>query len=401
MSFALDGQDIDPNSQDGQKRLALAHRRGARPICRCRVSATQMYIAHQAGRFLIKRMPGTGAKHAPDCTSFEPPAELSGLGQVKGCAIEENAEDGTTVLKLDFALGKSSGRKAPPPPSDGTPTEVTATPKKLTLTSLLHYLWHEADLDKWVPAMDGKRWWGVVQRALLAGAEAKITKGFPLASRLFIPEPYHPDRKTDLAAKPRRAFAAIANSTKSGTPYGVLIAEYKDFDSTRLGAKFRFKHLPDCPFFADEDFLKKFNKVFDAQLALADMVQDAHIITIATFSIAKAGYPVLSEMGMMLVTDNWIPFEHLNDLDLIVAMKEGKRSFIKSLRYNLPPSTPIASMVATDLRQPVSMFVRGPGDSGEAVSQMVTAAEDGAYPAWLWIDDGAMPELPREPRSHE
>ena len=394
--FTISGQVVDPLTTDGQTRLALAHRRGERPLCNCKHNAPDMYVAHIQGRFVIKRMPGTGSKHAPSCTSFEPPLELSGLGHVKGSAIEDNVEDGTTVLKLDFALGKAGTAKAPPPQSDASPTEVTATPKKLTLTSLLHFLWHEADLDKWVPAMEGKRWWGVVQRALLAGADSKITKGFPLASRLFIPAPYRQEQKAELAANRRKAFNAIAHSTKSGTPFGILIAEYKDFEPTRLGAKFRFKHMPDCAFFADEDFVKKFNRVFEAHLALADMVENAHVIVIATFSIAKAGYPILSEMGMMLTTENWVPFEHLNDLDLITAMTESKRSFIKSLRYNLRPTTPIASMVATDLRQPVSMFVRGPSDSGEIVSQMVAAAQEGAYPAWLWIEDGAMPELPKE-----
>ena len=37
--------------------------------------------------YIVKRMPDTGSHHAPDCPSYEPPAEFSGLGQVLGSAF--------------------------------------------------------------------------------------------------------------------------------------------------------------------------------------------------------------------------------------------------------------------------------------------------------------------------
>ncbi|MBV9035044.1 MAG: DUF1173 family protein, partial [Acidobacteriaceae bacterium] len=35
---------------------------------------------------------------------MNPPAELSGLGEVLGSAIQENVNDGTTSLKFAFSL---------------------------------------------------------------------------------------------------------------------------------------------------------------------------------------------------------------------------------------------------------------------------------------------------------
>ena len=79
-----------------------------------------MYVSKVSGHFQIKRMPESGADHSADCDSYEPPAELSGLGEVMGHAIKEDVEQGMTMLKLDFALNKIAGR-APPAPSTCPP----------------------------------------------------------------------------------------------------------------------------------------------------------------------------------------------------------------------------------------------------------------------------------------
>jgi len=55
-----------------------------------------MYVARLGEGFIVKRMPDTGSHHAPDCPSYEPPAELSGLGQVLGSAITEDPATGET-----------------------------------------------------------------------------------------------------------------------------------------------------------------------------------------------------------------------------------------------------------------------------------------------------------------
>ena len=41
-----------------------------------------MYVCRLNDRYLVKRMPDTGSPHHPDCNSYEPLAELSGLGEV-------------------------------------------------------------------------------------------------------------------------------------------------------------------------------------------------------------------------------------------------------------------------------------------------------------------------------
>src|SRR3546814_10240269 len=51
-------------------------------------------------------MPNTGSDHNPGCDRYEPPAELSGLGEVMGAAIHEDPDQNVTALKLAFSLSK-------------------------------------------------------------------------------------------------------------------------------------------------------------------------------------------------------------------------------------------------------------------------------------------------------
>ena len=393
--YILDGYSFDTTTSEGQNLLRAAYNAKQRPLCSCNTPAPEMYIAMVQGRFIVKRMPSTGTDHAIDCTSFLPPEELSGLSQIQGTAIDESPDDGTTRLKLDFSLSKRGSGRAPPV-GDGEPAaEATAPPRKLTLTSLLHYLWHEADLVKWVPRMEGKRWWGTVHNTLKAAASDKVAKNQPIAAKLFVPEPYKMENKAAIAARRNAFFNSLNQTGKSTQQLGILIAEYKSHVETRMGARFVFKQMPDCNFFADADLVKQFNKKFEDQLQFAEMVPDTHVMMIATFSMAKAGYPILQEIGMMLTTKNWIPFEHTRDLEVINAVTNSKRWFMKSMRFNLSSKTPIASMVLTDTSPPTAMFVSSPTDTQETIAEMVNLAEDGVYPAWLWIDaEEHMPDLP-------
>lgn len=393
-TYHLNGTSVDPATEAGQRALGVAHMMGHRPMCRCTHPNPEMYIARVNDIYIVKRMPSSGTDHAPQCDAFQPPEELSGLSQIQGSAFDEDPEDGTTRLKLGFSLAINGKSNRPAPPAAGEPTEAKSPERKLTLTSLLHYLWHEADLVKWTPRMEGKRWWGVIQRELLAAAGNKIAKRQGLATRLFIPDPFKVDEKTQIAARRSAFFHTLTGQNKSATALGILIAEYKGMELTRLGARFTFKHMPDCKFFADQDLVKKFQTVFESQMMIADMVPDSHVMVIATFRIAPAGYPALVDIGLMLTTSNWIPFEHLRDVELLDAMTRAKRAFIKSMRFNLPETTPIASMMATDTTPPTAMFITAPNADDGAQNAMRLSASEGTYQSWLWGRDQGMPELP-------
>lgn len=154
-----------------------------------------MYVARTGGRHVLKRMPGSGARHDFDCESYEPPPGLSGLGDIEGDAIVESAENGVTLLSLDFALTKLAGRTAPEGRETFDAGAVKTDGARLSLRALLHYLWDQAEFNRWRPAMTGKRNWAVIRKYLLEAVEGKIAKGKPLADMLYIPEMFDISRE--------------------------------------------------------------------------------------------------------------------------------------------------------------------------------------------------------------
>ena len=89
-AYLVGGRRLEVGSTEFAEAIAAAHATHQRPRCLCLVEGVEMYVARLAGTdegFIVKRMPDTGCHHAPDCPSYEPPADLSGLGQVLGGSL--------------------------------------------------------------------------------------------------------------------------------------------------------------------------------------------------------------------------------------------------------------------------------------------------------------------------
>ena len=384
-----------------QRALLEAHRDKVRPLCRCTPAGVEMYVARVDAHYLIKRMPGTGPAHASSCDSYEPPAELSGLGQVMGSAIQEDLEGGTVALRLDFSLTKIGGR-ASPAPGDGEGSSVKADANKLTLRATLHYLWEQAGLNRWSPAMQGKRSWFVVRKYLLQAAQGKTAKGSSLADLLFIPETFHSERRGEISSLCDGMLARLAapsNPSKNGARKLMLvIGQVKDLLPARFGHKIVFKHLPEHHFFMSDDLHKRLLKRFEMELALWGASEKAQLMAIATFSASIAGTATLEEVSLMTVTDQWLPFESPFDDQLIHAMAARGRRFVKGLRYNLSSDRPLASLVASDTApKPTAMYILPPGASDAQEAALAQLMADSQLASWVWRVGAEMPALPDLP----
>jgi hypothetical protein len=157
--YVVGGRRFESGSPDFAEAIIDAHACHLRPRCMCMVEGVEMYVARLGEGYIVKRMPDTGSHHAPDCPSYEPPAEASGLGQVQGSAISEDPATGLTTLRLDFAMSKVVGRSTMPT-STSESDSVASIGTRLSLRGLLHYLWDQAALTRWRPGFAGKRHWG-------------------------------------------------------------------------------------------------------------------------------------------------------------------------------------------------------------------------------------------------
>jgi hypothetical protein len=401
--YWINGQRLAADEPNFASVIEAAHAHHLRPRCLCAQQVgddgqrgVEMYIARlafPATGCIVKRMPNTGSRHAPACPSYEPPPEMSGLGQVLGTAITEDTNTGKTTLKFDFSMSKIAGRSVMPP-SGGLSNSVTTSGTKLTLRGLLHYLWDQAELTRWQPGFAGKRTWGAVRKHLLQAAENKIARGHPLRSRLYIPDVFAVDQRDAINTRRRAQWSPAVTSPGKPQHLMLLIPEVKEIVPARYGYKAVVKHVPDQAFALDEQLYRRLGRRFESELAMWAAADDVHMVIIATFSVATAGIPTIVELSLMPVTRQWLPVEDGFDKQLVERLVAESRSFVKGLRYNLAAESALACATLTDCENSVpSLFIAYAGiDSGERNLQ----TRSPAVLSWRWDPASeVMPSLPR------
>jgi hypothetical protein len=395
-SYRIGDEIVGKEAAHFNELLGTIYKSKERPVCLCRPGGIEMYVVHLADRFYIKRMPNTGGEHAPECGSYEPPPELSGLGEVMGSAIIESPELGTTALRLDFSLKKVPG-KAAPEQGEGTGDSVRTDGNKLTLRALLHYLWDEAGFHKWSPSMQGKRNWAVIRKYLLLAAEHKNTKGTNLSEILYVPEPWSLDRSNAIEQRRMAQMSRIAQVPGQAGPRRLmlLVGDVKEIGPSRYGHKLVIKHLSNYHFMLNEDVHKRLCKRFELELSLWYAIDGAHLMAVATFGVNKAGVASIEEIGLMVTTENWIPFENLADKSLIDALTGAGRRFVKGLRYNLGGRRPLASAVITDTAVPTALYIHQAGGGDDYEESLEELIRESKMESVVWYpENGEMPALP-------
>ncbi len=390
--YEIAGRRFEIGSRGFAEAIADAHASHQRPRCMCQVEGAEMYVARLGEGFIVKRMPDTGSHHVPDCPSYEPPAEFSGLGQVLGTAITEDPATGETTLKLDFPLTKMPGRSQIPP-AGGDSDSVASDGTRLSLRGLLHYLWDQAELTRWLPGFAGKRTWGTVRKHLLLAAEDKIARRGSLQSRLYIPELFSVDQRDAINARRTAQWAQAIAAPGKPQHLMLLIAEVKEIVPARYAFKAVVKHVPDLAFALDERLYRRLGRRFESELALWSATENIHMVMAATFTVAASGIPSIVELSLMPVSRCWLPVEDEFEKQLVERLVTNGRSFVKGLRYNLGAGCALASAALTDCEgsAPLLFVVRAGGEDTGRHRQ----ALDPSVPVWLWHPlREAIPALP-------
>lgn len=401
MAYDIGGQLWVKDAPGFAEAIADAHAARRRPRCLCAPEGVEMYVARLAGPhggYIVKRMPDTGYRHVPDCPSYEPPADESGLGQVLGSAINEDPATGQTSLRLGFSLTKLPGRSQMPP-AGGESERVCTNGTKLSLRGLLHYLWDQAELTKWHPGFAGKRTWGTVRRQLLSASEDKFARGDSLRSRLYIPETFFLDQRDAINA--RRSAQWLQALSAPGKPQRLmlLIGDVKEIVPARYGFKVVVKHVPDQGFAIDQQLYRRLGRYFETELALWSARDHMHMVIIAPFSVAETGFPVISELSLMPVTQHWLPVENAFDEQLVDRLVNQGRTFRKGLRYNLPAVIPVVNATLIDTGDDpcllrISREARTAVDASELIE---SSAPPHPTRSWIWYPEAEpIPPLPKK-----
>lgn len=389
--YLIQGKTIAVDSVGFQEGLRRCYASKIRPLCPCRKPPVAMYIAKVNGHCIVKRMPNTGSDHDLECKSYEIPGALSGLSQVLGSAIRENSDDGLTTLKFDFALTKGTSKAVPTSYSEEK-NSVKTDGKKLSLRGLLHYLWEQAEFNKWSPGMAGKRNWFVIRKYLCEAAKDKRVKNVSLDSLLFIPEVFDLDLQQAIAQRRQQALNYLTEANKLQT-FMLIIGEVKDIAEARFGHKMVIKHLPDFPIFLNPDIFQRLHRHFANEIELWSANDHGHLVVIGTFGMNASGIASFQEIALMAVTEQWLPYENKDELKLINTLIHANRRFIKCLRYNLPTSINTASVLLADKdNETTAIFICPPDASDDFEEDVQALTERSGVKVRLWrTGDGALP----------
>ncbi len=357
----IEGVPLAPSSPEFAEAIAQAYSRRRRPRCLCCPEGIEMYVARLGDGYIVKRMPETGNRHAPDCPSFEPSAELSGLRHLLGKAIKEDPNTGMTTLRLSFSLSKRPRRIAPTKERP-IKSAASSTISRLSLRGLLHYLWDQAELTRWHPGFEGRRSWGTVRRQLLQAAIQMATCGESLATRLYVPEPFHVDQQDRIAARRRNMWSCAGGIVGGRQRLLLLIGEVKEIAPARQGHRAVIKHVPDIGFAMADSLYHQLVQRFEQELELWSASDSIRMLMIATLTISAAGLPHLVELSLMTATAQWLPVETMAEQVLVDSSVRNHRAFLKLLRYDVHSNTRIASLAMTDRGAPIPILFATDGE---------------------------------------
>lgn len=390
--FTVAGAELDADDPRLQEALAQAHDSQERPRCMCVPGGVEMYIARHR-QFVLKRMPGSGMRHHPGCPSYEPDAEQSGLGELVGDAVLEPAP-GSFDLRVNFPWMRVTGR-AVPKGEVQEPAEVVVPRRRMSLRALMHFLFERAGLNRWVPAMQGKRNQGVLHKYLMEAAESISVRGMGLAERLYVPEPFSEAGREGAAGR-RRAKLSVLQPRDGQSPLAIALGEFKGCDVTALGCRIWIKHAPDAPLLADCKTWARIERTFGHLLEArhADTSLRVRVVIAALIRARREHTYEIESASLMLTNSEWIPLDGVHELDLVAALIAQQRHFLKPLRYDARTAAAFANAVLLDagsLPLPLHLISAFMSAKERALKEKLAQSKDGG---WVWRNDEPMPSLP-------
>ena len=355
-SFIYNGNVVNQDDEIlTQAVLRECYKNNVRPICACIPHKNiEMYIAKVGDNYVLKRMPNSADQHDFNCISYEPPTEISGLGEVLGDAIKVD-QSGLSVLKFDFSLSKSNSTKQAPTPSDTPSDTIKSESNKLTLKATLDYLIDEALLNRHKPNL--KHNWYQFRKALKIALNDKKNKKEELSNLVYIPEYYDKTKHNEIEAR-RKAELADLKVKGNKRPLKIFIGLIKSIDDARYdGGRFILKHAPTLHLFTDAKMFSRIKKRFSNEIELFTYHEDVNLLAIGTFGITDSGINKIEELSILTLNKDLLPFESIDEKNLLDDLISQNRSFIKCLRYNLSSKVPIANVLLTDTLPPTAYYL--------------------------------------------
>lgn len=378
--YLLCGQEHAEGEEGAFQALLAEHYRnykGQQPKCLCMDIPVPLYIARIGDQYLLKRWPNSGSQHRYTCSRYEPGPEASGLGSLMGGAIVEEPHSGQTTLTVDFSLKKVKRRAADVVDTIGSDdvadesgkASVSCT-RRLTLRSILHYLWDKSEFCRWAPGMQDRRSWGVIAHHLSTTAALTSIKSLPLSQILHIPPPWSQADSEKLRLR-RQGFFSSFQSRSGPKRLVMVLGELKLIEPSPFGFRVQVKSMADTRIYMTEQKQAEFLRRFAFEVSTWEQSNDpaeksklSHLIVLFTAAVTESGALQVEDIAAMLVNTQWLPCFSFHDAMVVASAVALQRSFLKPMTYNLGRGRTLPSVILVDTRPlPINLFIKTPADS--------------------------------------
>lgn len=338
--YSPDEQSQPANTVTWKRVLLNGHGKAiVRCCCKRDDTPRRLSIRYRADNdsFFLARFPETGHQHDPDCGYYSPDPSASGLGSYRRGVVEELA-DGKFKIKLKVGLQRRPVTDTTSEPS--TTESNTKAPGKaaMTLLGLLHFLWTVAGLERWSPAMVGKRNLGRVSYFLLQAAGEVKAGRLRLADSLLVATASANDKLVDWNAKCTRAAAQKDRRLIVIAPLARYREDYETApDRPPIMGFNGFPYL-----FLDSDLWLKTKARFDYAFTAWRSGQRVIAILQCDVPAEQQGDRYASEVhdiALMVVTQEWIPVDSSYEQQVCAALVEQGRRFSKPLIFDSEEAT--------------------------------------------------------------
>lgn len=361
-------------TEEGQLLLAQARSEGAPVHCLCRgeQNPLPLYLRRLGEHIIVCRMPTSGLAHHPECV-FYGETEHVDLDRKLSAVVER--PDGKLDVRLALPAAPRGqvtniGRRS------GVPTSRAAARESLELRGLLNLLWEQAHLNRWYPAMQGKRHWSKVAYFLGRAAEQIYVDGVSFADRVIRLDPYG-----NKAASRVASLADLRQSSRAETCDLLFVIGAVANKHWKGGADELVLSGLSEPIKVDERHRKNMESAFEAARARASGVRNSWLIALLALRCTEDGSMRACAGAWMSVTSAFLPFARIEEASLLEHLVARDRSIWVGLRH-AEDSNRIACTDTEERFTLLNIIAAGQAD------------ETGPG-AWRWVvDRGDIPDLP-------
>lgn len=347
----------DPKFAHGWKSvLAKAHRGTAKLRCGCFGRGEKRLAVRyhdESDTYWLARYPLTGEEHSNDCRYYAPNPEKSGMSGYEAGVVTEG-DNGRLKIRLEIGLTQKAPKKGdntPDAPRHGSPRRSQAAMK---LLGLLHFLWEEAELNVWWPAMENKRNKAVINDRLVKAASNITAGGVRLEDVLLL-------SATPEGFWARRNASRVADAVKTGRRM-ILVAPLAKCRPDIAGEALAVNGFSGIPILGMyKDLWKRAATRFERAMTAWKSGQPTMVIAVVELR-NNPRYAKVADLALMSITENGIPVESSFERVIAEKLTAEKRAFMKPLRFDADQDAVFPDFILRDTNKDVPLEVFGRTD---------------------------------------